>query len=686
MRDGGRATATAEHPPVFTELRAADRVGVREDRGEAAGEGPKANGAGSDRSDPWCDQQPLDEQGSRQLDVDRRIQQHHAGELRRQHALVVSRQQLLGHRRAVVVADEDGFPDAVTPPERLCQVRLLVDRVPVMPWLVRVAEAEEVEAEAAIAPFERRHDARPVPGARGEAVEEGEPRPRSRDAREDRMPVERHARTGVEPVVRRHVDFTVRSCQATRPVAATVNDIQSALNETVVDEIVPVDSLATITGAIKRGGAEGKAIAIAGGRHAMGGQQFCAGGLLLDTRGLAKVLDFDEERGLIEVEAGIQWPELMAHLRETQADRDRPWGIAQKQTGADRLSVGGAISANVHGRGLTLRPLISDVESFVLVDARGEPLTCSRSENADLFRLATGGYGLFGCVYSATLRLVPRQVVERVVEVMLIDELASGFESRIEDGFVYGDFQFATDATSDDLLRRGVFSCYRPVEHAGPLPASQRALAREDWDRLIYLAHTDKARAFSEYSTYYLSTTGQLYYSDAHQMADYADGYHERIDRLLGAADPATEMITEIYVPRDRLADFMAAVADDFRAHDTDVIYGTIRLIEPDEESFLRWATDRWACIIFNLHTVHTPEGLERSAEAFRRLIDRGIERGGSFYLTYHRWATRQQVETCYPQFPEFLRLKQEHDPDERFQSEWYRHYRELFASGSSPA
>jgi len=144
-------------------------------------------------------------------------------------------------------------------------------------------------------------------------------------------------------------------------------------------------------------------------------------------------------------------------------------------------------------------------------------------------------------------------------------------------------------------------------------------------------------------------------------------------------------MITEIYVPRDRLVGFMAAVAEDFRAHDVSLIYGTIRLVEPDDESFLAWATERWACIIFNLCTVHTPAGLERSADAFRRLIDRGLERGGKFYLTYHRWATREQIETSYPQFAEFLRQKRRYDPDERFQSDWYQHYREMFADELEP-
>jgi FAD/FMN-containing dehydrogenase len=100
----------------------------------------------------------------------------------------------------------------------------------------------------------------------------------------------------------------------------------------------------------------------------MGGQQFCSGGLLLDTRPLRRVLTFDPERGTIDVEAGIQWPALLAYLSADQAGRASAWAIRQKQTGADRLSLGGALAANVHGRGLTFKPIVDDVESFTLVD------------------------------------------------------------------------------------------------------------------------------------------------------------------------------------------------------------------------------------------------------------------------------------------------------------------------------
>ena len=128
-----------------------------------------------------------------------------------------------------------------------------------------------------------------------------------------------------------------------------VNDVHSQLNETVVAEVVPADSLEAISRAIARARERQLPVAVSGGRHAMGGQQFCSGGLLLDTRPLERVLSFDRERGTIDVEAGIQWPALHAHLVAAQDGSEAAWGIRQKQTGADRLSLGGALSANVHG-------------------------------------------------------------------------------------------------------------------------------------------------------------------------------------------------------------------------------------------------------------------------------------------------------------------------------------------------
>jgi len=459
-----------------------------------------------------------------------------------------------------------------------------------------------------------------------------------------------------------------------------VNDVHSRLNPTRVDRIVTPRSLEDLAAAIAGARREGRALCISGSRHAMGGQAFSADAVMLDMRGLNRVLAFDCDRGLLEAEAGIQWPEILAYLEGPQVGAPHPWAFAQKQTGADRLTLGGCLAANVHGRGLRMKPFVGDVESFTLVDADGKLVRANRMENAELFCLAIGGYGLFGPIYSVTLRLVPRSLLERVVEVIDVEEVMAGFERRISAGYLFGDFQYAIDASSPDYLRKGVFSCYRPLASDTPVPQGQRELSAEAWQELLYLSHADKSEAFHRYVDYYLSTSGQIYRSDTHQMSYYPEGYHPALDSRLGAGHPASEMITEIYVPRDALARFFEDVRRDFRQDRVNLIYGTVRLIEGDDETFLAWARQAFACVIFNLHVEHTREGRRQAAEAFRHLIDLGIRYGGSYYLTYHRFATRRQVERCYPQFPEFLRLKQKYDPGELFQSDWYRHYRQIFA------
>jgi FAD/FMN-containing dehydrogenase len=463
------------------------------------------------------------------------------------------------------------------------------------------------------------------------------------------------------------------------PLPSIVNDIHSALNVTSVARIHRPRSIAGIRAVIADAAQRGLPLAICGGRHAMGGQQFAHDAVLLDMRQMRRVLAFDAAAGLVEVEAGIEWHELIDYLDSAPVPEGRRWSIRQKQTGADRLSLGGCLAANIHGRGLRMRPFIGDVEAFTLVDADGKVKHCSRTSNHELFALAIGGYGLFGVIASLTLRLAPRQTMRRDVRLLQLDELMPAFAERIAAGYAFGDFQFAIDPESDDFMRRGVFSCYVPVADAALPERPAKELSEQDWRHLLHLAHTHKTMAFECYARHYLKTDGQYYRSDRLQQSTYLDGYHRDIDCALGHC--GSEVIGEIYVPRERLQDFMGAAAADFREHGVDLIYGTIRLIERDTESFLPWARQDYACVIFNIHTPHTPGGIEATHSAFRRLIDMAIARDGSFYLTYARAASASQVGACYPGFARFLEAKRRYDPQQRFQSNWYRHYSALFAS-----
>jgi FAD/FMN-containing dehydrogenase len=464
-----------------------------------------------------------------------------------------------------------------------------------------------------------------------------------------------------------------------------VNDVHSRLNATDVCQIIAPQAVEEVQAAVRRAATRGLPVAIAGGRHAMGGQQFAAGGLLLDMTGMDRVIRFDAERGLIEIGAGAEWPRIIAVTHALQPGPRKRWGIRQKQTGADCLTLGGAIAANIHGRGLLMGPIVEDIENLTLVDARGEVIRCSRTENAGLFSLVVGGYGLFGIVTCATLRLWPRRPLRRIVNIIDIDEAVPAAYRRAEEGCLYGDFQYAIDPSDSSFLRRGVMACYAPAE-GEPVSDGAMDLSSDAWTELLHLAHTDKRRAFDLYAQHYLKTHGQVYWSDLMQLSTYIPSYAEFLARRRArdGAEPAPDeslMIGEMFVPPERILDFMAAARAVLKRTGVEDIYGTIRAIRRDETSFLAWARADYACVIFNLRTPHTDAGIARTAAAFRGLIDAAADLSGSYYLTYHRYATCEQVERCHPRLREFFALKQQHDPTSVFQSNWYRHHLALLGA-----
>src|SRR5204862_3123257 len=147
-----------------------------------------------------------------------------------------------------------------------------------------------------------------------------------------------------------------------------VNDVHSQLNRTRVRELLKPRARDELADIVRSASRKGLPISVSGCRHSMGGQQFGTDSICIDTRELDRVISLDRERGLLGAEAGIQWPKLIRAYLDAQADETKQWGIAQKQTGADTFTLGGSLSSNVHGRGLRIKPLISDIESFALIN------------------------------------------------------------------------------------------------------------------------------------------------------------------------------------------------------------------------------------------------------------------------------------------------------------------------------
>jgi len=466
-----------------------------------------------------------------------------------------------------------------------------------------------------------------------------------------------------------------------------VNDVHSRLNATRVAPVVRPRDTGDVVALIKTAAAAHRPIAISGGRHAMGGQQFLADAPLLDMRSIDRVVSFDAARGLITLEAGAQWRGVIDAVRAMDAHHPtNRWSIRQKQTGADDLTLGGAVACNAHGRALKLGPIGEDIESLRVVTPDADVVTCSREHDPELFSLVIGGYGLFGIVIDVTLRLSPRRVMRRIVDLLDIDDAIASARRRAAEGCDYGDFQYSIDAADDGFLRRGISACYAPVppNDATAVPDAHGDLKREDWLKLLALAHTDKREAFRLYSEHYIASHGRVYWSDTMQLSTYIPSYSEFLSASLGTGNSGLPdeslVIGEMSVPPERLPAFLAASRRVLRESGVEDIYGTIRAIQPDRTSFLPWAIGELACVIFNLRTTHTPAGIARTHGAFGRLIDAALDLGGVFYLTYARCASAEQTRRAYPRFDEFLARKHELDPRRVLQSTWYQHYQRLLS------
>ena len=275
------------------------------------------------------------------------------------------------------------------------------------------------------------------------------------------------------------------------PMGVLVNDLHSQLNPTRVARIVQPATVEALRAAIAEARGEGRSVSIAGGRHAMGGQQFGEANVLIDTRQLNRILAFDADNGVISAQGGVQWPELIQFLNDANAGARRQWGIFQKQTGADRLSLAGALACNAHGRGLTLKPIIDQVRAFDLVDANGTVRTCSERRTASCSSWSSAATACSGGQPRRT-QLRPRVKVRRVVELEATRNIPERFDERIQAAFLYGDFQYATDSGRDSFLRRGVLVLpARPDDDTAD--GESHALQSEDWARLTFYAHSTKA-------------------------------------------------------------------------------------------------------------------------------------------------------------------------------------------------
>ena len=122
--------------------------------------------------------------------------------------------------------------------------------------------------------------------------------------------------------------------------------------------------------------------------------------LVVSTLGLDKMLSFDDQTGVLVAESGV----VLADIALSFA----PGGWFLPTTpGTNRVSLGGAVAADVHGKNHHVAGSFDDhVLWFDILTAEHGVVRCSPQENADLFYATCGGHGLTGVILTIAVQMV----------------------------------------------------------------------------------------------------------------------------------------------------------------------------------------------------------------------------------------------------------------------------------------
>jgi FAD/FMN-containing dehydrogenase len=414
---------------------------------------------------------------------------------------------------------------------------------------------------------------------------------------------------------------------------------------------------------LKDAAAAKRPVAVAAARHTMGGQSIPRDGTAITMQTFRCEPDTRAKTYLTD--AGTRWHQVIATID--------PLGFspAVMQSNAD-FGVASTFCVNAHGWPVPYGPFGSTVRAFKLMLADGTILTCSRTENSELFGLAMGGYGYFGIILELEVDMVPNVLLKPTFEAMPAEVFARKFTEAIDGDtgvkMAYG----RLNVDRAHFFREALMITYRalPTPEDG-LPratasGSLSAISRDLYRAQVGSELVKRVRWFAE------TVAGPAVSSG---IATRNSLMNEPVSNLAGDDRSRTDILHEYFVPVDRFPEFLEACREIIPEKMTEFLNVTLRYVGPDETSVMAYAPQRRIAAVMSFSQAVTPEGEAEMLQLTEAMIDRMIAIGGCFYLPYRLHARRDQVERAYRNTARFVERKLHYDPGLLFRNAMWQAY-----------
>ena len=375
------------------------------------------------------------------------------------------------------------------------------------------------------------------------------------------------------------------------------------------------------------------------------------------TRRADRVLEFDENSGLLRVEAGMRLGRLV--------DLFLPRGLFVPVTpGTMDVTIGGMVAADVHGKNHHVAGTIgAHVQALRLRLPDGEIRTVDNVRDADLFRATLGGMGLTGHVLDTTLTM------ERVPSAYIVEQRIAcpDLESLIDGLLKAGRTSPFTVAWSDFLAPRstmghGVVIAGRwawPNEAAGPAAFAPPSITIP-WTMPNGLLSNFSIGAFHQLRYEYArrQRRGATNIRSARSFFYPLDSLHDW-NRMYGRRG-LTQY--QCVVPHDASMRSYRRIAEVARSGGPGPFLAVIKDCGEQGQGLLSFPMPGVSFALdFPVH--------DGTPELVRRLNQVVIKAGGRVYLAKDAFTTAQEFAAMDPRVAEFRELRARIDPQRHIDS-----------------
>ena len=383
-------------------------------------------------------------------------------------------------------------------------------------------------------------------------------------------------------------------------------------------------------------------------------------GHVILTERLDRFLEFDEQQGILCVEAGISLRKILDLIVP------RGWFLPVTP-GTSHVTLGGCVAADVHGKNHQREGSIGQhVISLALITAQGEHVQCSPEIHSELFWATIGGMGLTGTIGVVTLKLKPIESAYLLVQHKKTNNLQETFDYLSQED-LSDEYEVAWLDGLNLPLGRSIIMRARHAtlaelplqqQHA-PFVTPNRKTYKLPFYLLSGLLHPTLIKAFNKY--YYQ----QLAKKESPVLMSYSD-YFYPLDKIVHWPHLYGKrgfIQYQCVIPTKSACAVTKQILETLHAEKYPVYLAVLKRFGKENAAPLSFAMPGFT-LALDIPILN--QGLFACLDKLDEMV---IEAGGRVYLAKDARLKPEAFRKMYPRYSEWLAVKQQWDPENKLNS-----------------